>query len=111
MLVIDTLMDPPLQVVIKNNRAPAFRFLMEHGMYFPEVVSPFPTMSVNFDTTILTDTYCDDHHLPGLIWFNIKENRLINYGSHIRELWKLGLSRSLEDILFHMNGDHISKGV
>ncbi|WP_110927457.1 alkaline phosphatase family protein [Bacillus massiliglaciei] len=111
MLVIDTLMDPPLHEAIKNNRAPAFKYLMENGMYFSDVVSPFPTMSVNVDTTILTGTYCNDHHLPGLVWFNKKENRLINYGSHIRELWKLGLSRSLEDILFHMNGNHISKGV
>lgn len=111
MLVIDTLMDPPLQEAIKNNRAPAFKYLIENGKYFPNVVSPFPTMSVNVDTTILTGTYCNDHHLPGLVWFNIKENRLINYGSHIRELWKLGLSRSLEDILFNMNSGHISKGV
>lgn len=111
MLVIDTLMDPPLQEAIKNNRAPALKYLIENGKYFPNVVSPFPTMSVNVDTTILTGTYCNDHQLPGLVWFNIKENRLINYGSHIRELWKLGLSRSLEDILFNMNNDHISKGV
>lgn len=111
MLVIDTLMDPPLQEAIKNNRAPALKYLIENGEYFPNVVSPFPTMSVNVDTTILTGTYCNDHQLPGLVWFNIKENRLINYGSHIRELWKLGLNRSLEDILFNMNNDHISKGV
>jgi hypothetical protein len=111
MLVIDTLMDPPLKEAIKNNRAPAFKFFMEKGMYFPDVVSPFPTMSVNVDTTILTGTYCNEHHLPGLVWFNKEENRLINYGSHIRELWKLGLSRSLEDILFHMNGQHISSKV
>lgn len=111
MLVIDTLMDPPLQEALKNNRTPAFKYLIENGKYFPNVVSPFPTMSVNVDSTILTGSYCNDHHLPGLVWFNIKENRLINYGSHIRELWKLGLSRSLEDILFNMNSDHISKGV
>nr|WP_051404979.1 alkaline phosphatase family protein [Bacillus cihuensis] len=111
MLIIDTLMDSPLQEAIKNNRAPAFKFFIENGMYFPDVVSTFPTMSVTVDATILTGTQCDVHRLPGLVWFHTKENRLINYGSHIRELWKLGLSRSLEDILFHMNGDHISKEV
>lgn len=111
MLVIDTLMDAPLQDAIKKNQALAFKFLIENGMYFPDVVSPFPTMSVNVDTTILTGTYCNEHQLPGLVWFNKKENRLINYGSDIRELWKLGLSRSLSDILFHLNDDHISKEV
>lgn len=104
-------MDPPLQEAIKRNQAPAFKFLIENGIYFPDVVSSFPTMSVSIDTTILTGTYCNKHRLPGLVWFNKKENRLVNYGSHIRELWKLGLSRSLEDIFFHMNNDHISKEV
>lgn len=111
MLVIDTLMDPPLQEAIKNNRAPAFKFLIENGMYYPDVVSPFPTMSVNVDTTLLTGTFCNQHQLPGLVGFNKQENRLINYGSHIRELWKLGLNRSLEDILFNLNDVHISKEV
>lgn len=111
MLVIDTLMDPPLQEAIKQNRASAFKYLMENGMYFPNMVSPFPTMSVNVDTTLLTGTFCNEHQLPGLVWFNKKENRLINYGSHIRELWKLGLNQSLEDILFNMNNQHISKSV
>ncbi|WP_141430665.1 alkaline phosphatase family protein [Bacillus sp. 03113] len=111
MLVIDTLMDPPLQEALKNNQAPAFKFLIENGMYIPDMVSPFPTMSVNVDTTILTGTYCNEHQLPGLVWFNEKENRLVNYGSHIRELWKLGLNQSLEDILFNMNGVHISNKV
>ncbi|NLP51659.1 alkaline phosphatase family protein [Bacillus sp. RO1] len=111
MLVIDTLMDQPLQEAIKGNRAPALKFLIGKGRYFPNVVSPFPTMSVNVDTTILTGTYCNEHCLPGLVWFDSKENRLVNYGSHIRELWKLGISQSLEDILFNMNGSHISKDV
>ncbi|WP_404443252.1 alkaline phosphatase family protein [Sutcliffiella horikoshii] len=111
MLVIDTLMDTPLQEAIKGDRAPALKFLMEKGKYFPDVVSPFPTMSVNVDTTILTGTYCNEHRLPGLVWFDSEENRLVNYGTHIRELWKLGISQSLEDILFHMNGSHISKDV
>lgn len=111
LLVIDTLMDPPLQKAIKEGQAPAFKFLIENGMYFSDVVSPFPTMSVNVDTTILTGTYCNEHQLPGLVWFNNTENRLINYGSHIRELWKLGLGRSLEDILYHLNDTHISKNV
>lgn len=111
MLVIDTLMDPPLQEAIKGDRAPALKFLIDNGRYFPDVVSPFPTMSVNVDTTILTGTYCNEHCLPGLVWFDSKENRLVNYGSHIRELWKLGISQSLEDILFNMNGSHISKDV
>lgn len=109
LLIVDTLMNPTLQAAIQNNEAPAFKFFIEHGKYFPEVVSPFPTMSVNVDTTLLTGTYCDKHHLPGLVWFHQKEKRLINYGTHIRELWRLGLAQCLEDSLINLNNSHISK--
>lgn len=111
MLVVDTLLDPPLQEAIRQNRAPAFKFLIENGMYTPDLITAFPAMSVNVDTTLLTGTYCDRHHLPGLAWFSTEENRLINYGTGFREIWKLGLSRSLTDTLFHLNNRHISKDV
>lgn len=111
MLVVDTLMNPPLQEAVKQNKAPAFKFLIENGLYYSDVVTAFPAMSVNVDTTLLTGTYCSDHHLPGLVWYNTEENRLINYGTGFRELWKLGLSRSLEDTLFNLNNKHISPAV
>lgn len=111
MLVVDTLMNPPLQEAIKQNRAPAFKFLIENGMYFSDVVTAYPAMSVNVDTTLLSGRYCNEHGLPGLVWFSAEENRLINYGTGFREVIKLGLSRSLEDTLYNMNNKHISKNV
>ncbi|WP_257968121.1 alkaline phosphatase family protein [Peribacillus deserti] len=111
LLVIDTLMDKPLVEAIQTGRAPALKFLMERGGYLPGIVVPFPTMSVNVDTTILTGTYCDRHRLPGLAWFNHKENRLVNYGTHYRELFKLGFGRAVTDLLYEMNQHHISPGV
>ncbi|RFU70684.1 alkaline phosphatase family protein [Peribacillus saganii] len=111
LLVIDTLMDAPLKQAISEGRAPVLKFLVENGQYFPDIIAPFPTMSVNVDTTLLTGTYCDQHRLPGLTWFNQQENRLINYGTHYRELLKLGLGRSIEDVLFNMNENHISHQV
>lgn len=111
MLIIDSLMDPPLQEAVKKGEAPAFRFFLEHGRHFPNVVSSFPTMSVTIDSTLLTGTYADVHKLPGLVWFSEKEKRLINYGTHIRELTKMGLIKWIKDILYHLNDDHLSKDV
>ena len=111
LLVIDSLMDSPLQKAVKRKYAPALQFFIEHGQYFSDIVSSFPTMSVTIDSTLLTGTYADIHQLPGLVWFNEKEKRLINYGSHIRELLKLGLTTSFEDILFRLNNEHLNKEV
>jgi predicted AlkP superfamily pyrophosphatase or phosphodiesterase len=111
MIIVDTLMDAPLKEAMETGMAPALKFLAENGSYYSNLVAPFPTMSVNVDTTLLTGTYCHEHKIPGLVWFNKKENRLVNYGSHYRELFKLGLGQAVEDLLFNMNEAHISKKV
>lgn len=111
MFIVDSLMDSPLQEAIKKEKAPALRFFMEHGKYVPNVISAFPTMSVTIDSTLLTGTYANVHKIPGLVWFNSKEKRLINYGSHIRELLKLGLIRAIKDMIYCLNNNHLSKEV
>src|SRR5699024_10976297 len=100
LLLLDSLMHKPLQKAINNRDANTFQFFLEHGQYYPDMISPFPTMSVNVDSTLLTGVYADKHQVPGLVWFHKDEQRLINYGSHIRELLKLGLNKAMTDILF-----------
>ena len=67
MLLVDTLMDITLQEAIKNGKAPALQFFIENGYKIPNLVSPFPTMSVNVDSTLLTGVYSDQHKVPGLV--------------------------------------------
>ncbi|MFD1039611.1 alkaline phosphatase family protein [Virgibacillus byunsanensis] len=109
MLIIDTLMDTPIQAAQKRGEIPALQFLIENGRYFPDLVCPFPTMSVNVDSTLLTGVYCDKHKVPGLVWYHAKEKRIVNYGSHVRELLKLGLKQSMIDIFYNYNHTHLSK--
>ncbi|HWO96006.1 MAG TPA: alkaline phosphatase family protein [Bacillus sp. (in: firmicutes)] len=111
MLVVDSLMNAPLQEALKTGKAPALRFFMENGRHFPDVVSSFPTMSVNIDSTLLTGVYADVHKLPGLVWFSVKEKRLINYGTHIKELRKTGIVKWINDILYHLNDEHLSRDI
>lgn len=111
LVLIDTLMDSNLQEALKNGKAPAFQFFLTNGHYIPDMVSPFPTMSVNVDSTLLTGTYCDRHKIPGLVWYHEEKRRIVNYGSHLRELYKLGAKRSAEDIFYRLNHEHLSKDV
>jgi len=108
LLMVDTLMDSALQAALDSGNVPAFQFFMESGCYYPDVVSPFPTMSVNVDSTLLTGVYSDKHKVPGLVWYNQKEKRIVNYGSHVRELYKLGLKQSMEDVFFNLNHIHLN---
>ncbi|WP_101845314.1 alkaline phosphatase family protein [Halobacillus sp. Marseille-P3879] len=110
-IVIDSLMDQPLQKAIKDGNAPALKFLMEKGQYFPNVVSAYPTMSMTIDTTLLTGTYPDQHRIPGLVWYDTKSNRLISYGSARKEIMMLGVKNVLNNALDELNNKHISSEV
>jgi hypothetical protein len=109
LLLVDTLMDITLVEAIQKGKAPALQFFIENGYKIPNMVSPFPTMSVNVDSTLLTGVYSDQHKVPGLVWFNTKENRIVNYGGNARELTKLGLKQAMEDIFYNLNHIHLSK--
>ena len=110
-IVIDSLMTEPLQKAIKDGKAPAFSFLINNGHFEPEVVSSYPTMSVAIDSTILTGTYANEHKVPGLIWFNEEEQRMISYGSGVREMWHNGIKNVALDSIIRLNEEHLSKDV
>lgn len=111
LIVVDSLMTEPLQEAMKEGKAPAFSFLTKNGDFYPEFISSYPTMSVTIDSTLLTGTYADRHKLPGLIWFKKDENRMISYGSGIREMWDNGIKHVAADSVIHLNESHLSKDV
>ncbi len=111
MVMLDTLMDKPLHIALKEETLPAFTYFMEHGTYYPSVVAPFPTISVNVESALLTGHYSDQHGIPSLTWYSQKENRIINYGTHLFDQMKLGLSTCLKDSLYRLNNEHLNKKV
>ncbi|WP_408010543.1 alkaline phosphatase family protein [Pseudalkalibacillus sp. A8] len=109
LLLVDSLMDKPLQQAIQEGKAPALEFLIQKGQLHTEVISSYPTMSVTIDSTLMTGTYPDGHQVPGLVWFNKEESRLINYGSGKGEILRLGMNQVLQDGLFNLNQKHLSE--
>ena len=111
LLNIDSLMSEPLEVAIQTGRAPALQFLMENGNYIPDMVTSYPTMSVTIDSSLLTGTYADKHHVPGLTWFDNSRKEVINYGTGFRETFRLGMRRSVHNMLYRLNNEHMSSEV
>lgn len=106
---IDTLMSAPLEEAVQTGKAPALQYLMKHGQYFSQMVSSYPTMSVTIDSSLLTGTYADKHQIPGLSWFDITENEFINYGTGLREAYKLGASKVITNMLYRLNNQDLNK--
>ncbi len=111
LLNIDSLMSEPLEVATQTGRAPALQFLMENGIYIPNMVTSFPTMSVTIDSSLLTGTYADKHHIPGLNWFDDMEKQFINYGTGFRETFRMGMRKTVHNMLYRLNNDHLSSEV
>ena len=111
MVTVDSLMTEPLKKAIQDGKAPAFSFLVNKGMLYPDFISSYPTMSVTIDSTVLTGTYANKHKIPGLIWFKEDENRMISYGSGISEMWHNGLKNVAIDSVIRYNQQHLSKDV
>lgn len=111
MIVIDSIMDEPFQSTIIENKVPALQYLLNNGQYYPRMISSYPTMSVVVDSTLLTGAYSDQHKVPGLVWFDMNENRFISYGSAQAEIRKLGVRQVLRESLFRLNHQHLSANV
>lgn len=111
MIIIDSMMGSLVENSIEKENAPALQFLIENGQYYNDLVSPFPTMSVTIESTITTGEMADKHKVPGLAWYNKKENRIVNYGSGIHTFIKNGVSQGAYDFLYHLNNTHLSTKV
>lgn len=111
MLNIDSLMPHALENVAQTGKAPALQFLMEKGHYIPQMVSSFPTMSVTIDSSLLTGTYADQHRIPGLHWFDTKNKQFVNYGTGLRETFRIGIRRTVHNMLYQLNHEHMSREV
>jgi predicted AlkP superfamily pyrophosphatase or phosphodiesterase len=111
LLVIDSLMDKPLKKAIEDGKAPALEFFKKNGQYRSDLVSSYPTMSVTIDSSLITGTYPDQHKIPGLVWFDDKEKRIITYGNGLFEILKLGVSDFARNGLYAYNNQDLSSNV
>ncbi|MFD1956328.1 alkaline phosphatase family protein [Paenibacillus thailandensis] len=108
LLLVDSLMYQTIDRGIREGKLPAFRYLIEHGQYYRNLVSGFPTMSVSIDSTLLTGANPDRHRVPGLVWYSATERRLVNYGTDPLEVVKTGFPGTFRDALLHLNQSHLN---
>jgi predicted AlkP superfamily pyrophosphatase or phosphodiesterase len=107
-IMVDSIMSHAVDKGVEKGELPALAFLLKHGQYQRELVSSFPTMSVTIDSSLLTGTYPDQHRVPGLIWYDTKEQRMVNYGTGAGELMRDGMNQGLEDAVIRLNRDHLN---
>jgi hypothetical protein len=107
--VIDAMAPAMLERAVAAGEAPTLAALMERGLYVPDCVAAFPSVTPVCAASIVTGTWQDRHEIPGMSWYHRAEQRYVEYGSSFRASQRVGLARQLTDTVYNMNGAHLSK--
>lgn len=107
LIVVDGMTPAAFERAVEGGRAPAISFLAAHGQY-RQGTSVFPSLTPVCLSSIVTGAGPGVHHIPSLVWWNRQEERIVEYGSSFPALRAAGLSQSLVDTIFNMNGRHLS---
>jgi hypothetical protein len=111
LFLIDSMMPDILERCVAEKKAPALRFLLDHGEYIPDCVTAFPTMTASVDCSLITGVYPDQHKVPGLVWYDPEEKQIINYVNGTRPVFQIGIGHCAHNVLFDLNERHLSKDV
>ncbi len=106
--VIDGARPAMIDDAIAEGSAPALATLIERGSYVRDAVAAFPSVTPVCAATIATGLSPDRHGIPSMNWFHRGERRYVEYGSSFRAGLRFGLSRQLTDLIYQMNGAHLS---
>ncbi|HEY5261219.1 MAG TPA: alkaline phosphatase family protein [Solirubrobacteraceae bacterium] len=107
--VIDAMAPAQLERAVVAGEAPTLAALMERGLYVPNCVAAFPSVTPVCAASIVTGVWQDRHEIPGMCWYHRAEQRYVEYGSSFRASQRVGLTRQLTDTVYNMNGAHLSR--
>ena len=111
LVVIDAMKPEMLERAIAAGRAPALARIREQGVYVPDCVAAFPSVTPVCAATIATGVGPDQHLIPSMNWYHRDEQRYVEYGSSFSASRQFGVLRSLTDTVYRMNSEHLSDGV
>ena len=97
LVVVDAMKPAMLERVIAAGRAPAMARIREEGVYVPDCVAAFPSVTPVCAATITTGVGPSEHHIPSMNWYHREERRYVEYGSSFSASRQFGVLRSLTD--------------
>jgi hypothetical protein len=108
LIVIDGLTPSALERAVEQEDVPALRLLMSRGEY-RRAVTTFPSLTPVCLSSIATGAHPDVHEIPHLVWYHRGEQRLVEYGSSFGAVRAAGTTRTIRDVVFNLNQEHLSK--
>jgi hypothetical protein len=109
LVVVDALKPAMLERAVAEGRAPLFGEIMRRGTYHPDCVSVFPSVTPAAAASITTGRLPDEHGVPSICWYHRGEGRYVDYGSSGAAVRTFGVLRTINDTVYNMNFDHLSR--
>jgi hypothetical protein len=109
LVVIDSLKPEMLDRAIDAGRAPVLAEIVKRGSSVNDCVSVFPSVTPAASAAITTGSTVDEHGVPSINWFHRGENRYVEYGSSWPATRTFGVLRTLNDIVYNMNFEHLNR--
>ncbi len=108
---VDSLRTDMLERAVAEERAPTFATLLERGVFVPDCVSSFPSVTPVACSEMVTGVGAERHWISGMNWYHRLERRYVEYGSSLDATRAFGVFRALYDLVYNMNLAHLSPEV
>jgi Type I phosphodiesterase / nucleotide pyrophosphatase len=105
---VDSLRTDMLERAVAEERAPTFAALLERGVFIPDCVSSFPSVTPVACSEMVTGVGSERHWISGMNWYHRLERRYVEYGSSLDATRAFGVFRALYDLVYNMNLAHLS---
>jgi hypothetical protein len=109
LVVVDSLKPEMLERTIESGKAPLFAEIVRRGTCVRDAVSVFPSVTPAASASITTGVGVDSHAVPSINWYHRGEERYVEYGSSWPATRTFGVLRTLNDIVYNMNFEHLSR--
>jgi hypothetical protein len=106
--VIDAMTPAALERAVAEGVAPTLEELMRRGLYVPDCVAAFPSVTPVCAASIATGAGPDRHHVPAMNWYHRAEGRYVEYGSSFRASARVGLAQQMTDTVYNLNRAHLA---
>jgi hypothetical protein len=109
LVVVDSLKPEMLERTVAEEKAPMMAELLRRGTRMRECVSVFPSVTPAASAAITTGMPVSRHGVPSINWYHRGESRYVEYGSSWPATRTFGVLRTLIDIVYNMNFEHLSR--
>jgi hypothetical protein len=83
--------------------------IVRRGTQVPACVSVFPSVTPAASASITTGRSVEEHGIPSINWYHRGERRYVEYGSSWPATRTFGVLRTINDIVYNMNFEHLSR--